>query len=132
MKEQIKKLVELAKDYVIFGKEIKLPNTHNHIRGGHGNIGFHEEGDLINIYFADKRKTWSIGFDKVNVIGYTGTIEMPFDADEEYLKKVHDSARTYLENNLFPNVAKCKLSLLKGKQKKIDDLKKKIAKLEAE
>jgi len=129
MKTQIEKLIELAKDYVIFGIEIGLPNAHNHIRGGNDMPDYGKEGDLINIYFDRGGDTWQVEFKKVKIIGYSKQIEMPFDADIEYLESVYKSAKEYLYDYLLPSVAKCKIATMKQRHQEIKELEGKIRKL---
>lgn len=127
MKTEIEKLIELAKDYVVFGTEIGLPQTHNHIRGGYQEKPeFHKEGDLINIYFANNFDTWQVEFKNIKVIGYANEICIPLDADKEYLSEVHKSALDYLNNHLLPNVAKFKIATLKERHVEIKKLEKKL------
>jgi hypothetical protein len=130
MKEQVEKLIELAKDYVVFGIEIGLPDTHNHIRGGHQEKPeFHKEGDLVSIYFSDKGETWSVTFKDVTIVGYSSKFEMPMNADVDYLSKVYNSAKDYLNEHLLPNVAKCKIATLKERHVKIKELERELRKM---
>lgn len=130
MKKQIDKLHELAKDYVVFGMEIGLPDTHNHIRGGHQDKPeFHKDGDLVNIYFSNKGETWQVQFKNVKIIGYSGMIELPLNADAKYLDSVYDSAKEYLHEHLLPNVAKCKIATLKERHVKIKEMERELRKL---
>jgi len=130
MRKQIENLIELAKDYVIFGIELGLPDTHNNIRGGHqSKPEFHQEGDLINIYFAAKGETWQVIFKDVHVIGYLNSVQIPFNSTEESLKAVYDSAKEYLDNYLLPNIAKCKIATLKERHVKIKELERELRKI---
>lgn len=130
MKKEVEKLIELAKDYVVFGIEIGLPDTHNHIRGGHhSKPEFHEDGDLISIYFANRGETWQVTFKDVAVVGYCSKFEMPMGADADYLNAVYNSAKEYLEEHLLKNVAKCKIATLKERHIKIKELERELRKM---
>ena len=110
MKKQIENLIELAKDYVVFGIQIGLPDTHNNIRGGHqSKPDFHQEGDLVSIYFSNKGETWTVRFENIEITGYSQKIEIPFTSTPESLKAVCDSAKEYLDSYLLP-IAKRKIS----------------------
>jgi len=110
MKKQIENLIELAKDYVAFGIELGLPDTHNNIRGGHqSKPDFHQEGNLISIYFSNKGETWTVKFENIEITGYSQKIEIPFTSTPESLKAVCDSAKEYLDSYLLP-IAKRKIS----------------------
>ncbi len=132
MKNQIEKLIDLTKDYVVFGIEIGLPDTHNHIRGGHqSKPEFHTEGDKVNIYLSNKGETWQVEFKDVKIIGYSKKIEMPFNSTEESLEAVYESAKEYLHDHLLPNVAKCKIATLKERHVKIKEIERELRKLKA-
>ena len=130
MKKQIEKLIELAKDYVVVGIEIGLPDTHNQIRGGHQEkTEFYKDGDLINIYFSNKAETWMVTFKDVEITGYSKSIRLPFNADAKYLDSVINSAKEYLHEHLLPNVAKCKIATLKERHLKIKELERELKKM---
>lgn len=130
MKNEINSLINLAKDYVVFGVEIGLPQTHNHIRGGHQcDLDFIKMGDLISIYLANNSETWSVTFKDVVIVGYSSAIQIPFDANEEYLRGVYDSAKKYLVDYLLKDVAKVKLSTMKARHNKIKQLERDLRKL---
>lgn len=130
MKTQIEKLIDLAKDYVVFGIEVGLPDTHNHLRGGHQDKPlFHQEGDLVSLYFSNKGETWQVQFKSVKIIGYTSNIEIPFDSTEDSLEAIYNSAKEYLDNHLLPNVAKCKISTMKERHFKIKEMERELRKL---
>lgn len=126
MEKQIEKLIELAKDYVVFGNEIQLPDTHNHVRSKDLDNEQFLEGELINIYLANKGTTWAVDFGKVKVSGYAKSISLPFNTTEEMLKELHDDAEKYLHEHLLPNVAKCKIGVLKNRHKEIKELERKL------
>ncbi len=127
MKEIIKKLVELAQDYVVFGIEIGLPDTHNHIRGGHQTLpDFHQDGDLVNIYFDRGGEVWMVEFNRVEISSFSYTIKFPYSETEEYLTSVYDSAKKYLHEYLLPNIAKCKISTMKERHTRIKKLEREI------
>lgn len=130
MKEIIEKLIELAKDYHTFGVEVNLPMTHNHIRGGHSNKPeWTKDGDLINVYLANKGETWMVEFKEVTVVGYSKKVSISFDSTIESLQKTYDSAYDYLHNYLLVDVAKIKLGVMKEKHKEIKELERKLKKL---
>ena len=130
MKTQIEKLIELAKDYHIFGIEVNLPMTHNHIRGGHqSQTEWAKDGEVINVYLANEGTTWMVEFNKVSVVGYMGKISIPFDSTEESLQKTYDDAYDYLHKYLLVDVAKIKLGVMKEKHKEIKELERKLKKL---
>jgi hypothetical protein len=110
MKEQIDKLFELAKDYVVFGIEIGLPDAFNRLRGGY------DGNPEISIFFKNGGELWSVKFKDVSITGYSNSIEMPLHSDPEYLNEVYDSAKKYLDEHLLPNVSKCTMKALKEKQ----------------
>ena len=113
MKKQIENLIELAKDYVVFGIELGLPDTHNNIRGGHqSKPKFHQEGDLVSIYFAAKGETWNVTFKNIEITGYNQNVTIPFTSTPESLKAVYDSAKEYLDSYLLP-IANAKYLLKK-------------------
>jgi len=130
MKQQIEKLIELAKDYHTFAMEVNLPMRHNHIRGGHqDNPEWCKEGKLISVYLADEGITWQVQFNKVTIINYSKNIEMPFESTEESLEETYKDAYDYLHNYLLVEVAKIKLGVMKEKHKEIKKLERQLKKL---
>ena len=112
MKKEIKQLVSLAKKYVEFAKSINI------------NEGFtdYKISDLstLRIYMSDNHKTYSIYFDKVEIILFTETIHMPFDISIQELKNTIELFTHYLHADL------------KVKQKEIIEEQKKMKKNEIE
>lgn len=98
MKEEIDKIIDLAKQYVYFATVVGLPMTHNNIRGGHQSIpSFWTEGDLINIYLSQDYKVWSVTFKDVEIVGYNKKISLPFDCTAEYLTERIEDAEKHLQ-----------------------------------
>lgn len=133
MKEQIEKLIELAKEYVVFGEEIMLPQNHTDIRDKDisSKNDAYLDGSKITIYFNNNYSTWQVSFGKVKIIGYAKDVQIPFDCDSEMLEMEYNSAKDYLYNHLLPNVAKCKISSLKEKHKRIKELEAELRKLKS-
>jgi hypothetical protein len=131
MKQQIEKLIELARDYHTFAMEVNLPMTHNRIRGGlqQNPPAWAKEGKLINVYLSDEGRTWQVSFDKVEITNYTKRIGIPFEATEELLQETYNDAYDYLHNYLLVDVAKIKLGVMKEKHKEIKELERKLKKL---
>jgi hypothetical protein len=130
MKQQIEKLIELARDYHTFAMEVNLPMTHTHIRGGHHQSPeWRKEGKLINVYLANEGTTWQVEFDEVKIINYAKDIQIPFESTEESLEETYSDAYDYLHNYLLVDVVKIKLGVMKEKHKEIKELERKLKKL---
>lgn len=129
MKKQLNELIEIANGYVVFSVEAGLPKTHNLIRGKTSAFKWSKNGTDINVYLADSGETWSVRFDKVEVTGYSKKISVPFDVTIKYLNELILDVRTHLYDYLLPNVAKCKLDVLKDKHKEIKRLERELRKL---
>jgi hypothetical protein len=131
MKEQIKKLIELADAYATFGVEINLPMSFTVIRGTNAaNMDWcKRDGIKTTVYLSNRGDVWSVIFDNVEISGYNKRIMLPFDVTEEYLDGLYESAKSYLYDYLFPDVAKCKIATLKEKHNEIKALEDKLRKL---
>ena len=125
MENAIKKLNELALDYVDYGIGVGLPDAHNTITDLHKMEGFDMR---VNIYFSQSGSTWSIKMNDVDVVGYSNNIQIPINSTADSLGKTYIECKKYLDY-LIENVAKIKYTTLKEKAKKIQDLKSEIYKL---
>lgn len=135
MENAIKKIIELSHDYVTFGREAKLPNTHVDLRTSDPLRQKHDwvqDGELIGIYFSDNRKTWCTYFGRIEVTGYRDRICFPTDFTKEELIAAHKDAEEYLHKYLLPNVAKVNLTFIKARQDEIDKLEQKLKELKGE
>ena len=128
MKKQIEKLIEIADGYAVFGTEVGLPMTHNTVRG-EDDKEWVQKGKKISIYLAESGSTWAVYFNGVNIIGYSKKVELPYNVTAQYLNKVIADVGPYLYDYLFPNVAKCKIGVLKEKHKEIKRLESELRKL---
>ena len=122
MEKQIKKLNELALDFVDYGIGVGLQDTHNTLTNTHKLEGFDME---VNIYFANSGSVWSITMCDVEITGYSSKITLPINSTLESLNEIHKECKKYLDY-LIENVANIKYSTLKEKAKKIQELKKEI------
>lgn len=93
MKTQIKNLHELAKLYVARYSKDEYLNSGTYLQ----DVGF-----KIMLYFAEDFDTWTIEYDKVNIRSYMNSIELPIDADTEYLKDTYRQAKLFYDKNLKP------------------------------
>ncbi len=129
MKKQINELAELGDAYATFGVEVLLPMSHTLVRGPNCNFDWKLDGKVISVYLASGGETWQVQFDKVEVVGYMKKINLPFDVTVKYLNELIEDVRGYLYDHLFPNVAKCKIGVLKDKHNKIRRLEGELRKL---
>ena len=132
MKAEIEKLIELAGDYVVLANGLGLPMTHNSLRSLQ-KIRQNDmvlEGNEIGVYLA-AGGVWQVSFDKVVIIGYSNTVQIPFDCSKEYLSAVYDDCVCYLNEHLLPNVAKLGLATMKERQIKIKELEREIKELKS-
>ena len=122
MEEQIKKLIELAEEYVETFKEIAIYNKWK-LLGKY---------DDPKIYFGDDIDTWSIEFAPcIQLNGYNKKIEMPWDTTYTKLEKVFDDSTKFLQDFKDTKIDFFKIEAevernneIKHLQKRINDLKK--------
>ena len=96
MKKQIEKLVELAGQYVEYGKAAKLPQTHNYLREEDKDLGI----SLLNVYFANDYRTQSVRFGDVEVCFYKDDINIPLNATSKSLEAVYNDAALFFTEDL--------------------------------
>lgn len=128
MRKQIDALFDLAKDYVVFGQEARLEQTHNTIRDEKiKEDSAYLAGEKMSIYFSNNYETSAVYFPKnVEVMLYCNQINIPIGISDELLDEIYKDAYDYLHNHLFPNVAKCKIETLKNKHAEIKALEAKL------
>lgn len=107
MKEQIKKLVELANEYADFVNRSPI-ETHTRMRYGE------ESDEIVTLYFTNK-KEYAITFGKIEINEYMGNITIPINYTENNLERAYCVARELLD-----------------KKKEIKKLKEKLEELQKE
>ena len=89
MEKEISKLIELAREYVAFGKEMGFMQDHNRLRGFMG-------GDRIIVYFDDNYNSASVKFGRIEVCLYSNEITMPFNTTNKDLTKTYEDCANFL------------------------------------
>lgn len=124
MKEQLDRLVELARRYREYGNKIQLPDDHNDLREC---VGCKRIGPRIQVYFADQRKTCAVYFHKIEVSLYSNNITIPADSTTESIEAVIQDVTSFLENELQEDIQELKD---KFKAEKLDRIRQMEATLE--
>ena len=91
MKNQIKKLIELAGEYHKYAMDNDLTMGHNYFR----------DDERISIYLAQGGDTWAVDFGKVEISNYSSKITLPFDATEHMLEAIYEDAYQLLHKDLL-------------------------------
>ena len=128
MKEEIKKLHELAVRYRDFGVESSFGQNWNYIRGGLGpllKIG----GDEVKVYFADDYKTCAVDLSGVEFTFWMNTVTIPIGSTKESLKLIHDDCLSLLNNEMTEHLESIKESLKSERQKEIKVMEEKLIKM---
>lgn len=133
MKDQIDNLINLAKDYVQLGIEVKLEDTHNRLRSANKSETITgQKGRLVNVYFSNGGETWAVKFGNVEISGYRYEVLIPFDADADSLQKEYLLAKEFLENYLLKNKDVLSKHIIIAKQERIKTLEKELDSLKNE
>jgi len=138
MKKQINKLIALAEQYVETAKILGFNiDTHNYIRSetkkdvwiysAHYNL-IDPDKPEIKLYFGGEWKTFCFYYGDVEVIGYKGSIQLPYDITAKKLDKVIKDLEEVLPIlQAFESKA---VEIAENKKKaEIDELEAKIKKL---
>jgi hypothetical protein len=131
MEQILKKLINLADNYVVIAQEMGFEkNNHTEVRGRQKkDNAYWTEGKRINIYFGSSYETWLIDFDNINVVGYAKKITIPFNSTIETLTELFNDVNDYFENYFSKNVQMFHIETLKEKHKKIKELENELRKL---
>ena len=129
METQIKNLISIAKEYADFGRLMSLPENHTIIRGKSrfsGSPDWFEEGERIQIYYADRGSICAVYFWNIEIALYKDTIEIPFNVTTEYLQAIIDDVTAYLAHLKETVANRADEEAEKAKQKEIADLKRRL------
>lgn len=131
MEQILKKLINLADNYVVIAQEMGFEkNNHIEVRGSQKkDNAYWTEGKKINIYFGSSYEIWSIDFDNINVAGYANKITIPFNSTIETLTELFNDVNDYFENYFSKNVQMFHIETLKEKHKKIKEFENELRKL---
>ena len=114
MEEQIKKLVELAKEYAKFMSDIPC-ETHAWLRKSLG------EKDGISVYFTSDRE-FSVNFSEVTIAEYTEKITMPYKYNSADLDRIYNDAKEFLDTRKDEFIAKTN----ETRKQRINELKREL------
>ena len=134
MKEQIEKLIELAKEYHAFAMKVGMPDTWNYLRGIQANyneLKSQKEGSSIGCYLAERGKVWVVEFGEVQIKDYSKIIELPFSVSEDYLENIYKDASEFLHSTMQLISDKLQNEAVIKRQDEIKKLEDELAELKA-
>jgi hypothetical protein len=124
METQIKKLVSLAKEYCDYFQSIGTPNTWTTLV--ENGVSWKQQ---IRIYFANNYTTKQVSFFNVEVVLYSGMINIPFDYDTKILDQIITDSIDFLEKFKIEKEEEFKQKAEAKKIKRIAELEEELTNL---